>query len=509
MRIKMTEARILAVNISTRFSAYLVNIAISFFLTPFIREALGTATYGFLGLGQNFISYLDIFTFLTAGTIFRYVMIEHTQENPDRVNHFLASSFYGTLIYVALMVVPVLYAIVRIASFVVIDPAIVGDVQLLFVLLLINFVLNTFFLIFRVGTQVVNKYYLIALRDLVAVFVEVSILLTLYTQFEPKLYYLGISMVTISTLSLIFDYAMMKRFLPKVKLKWAYVRWDAMKQLMSSGFYHMVKQLSSVLLVGLDLWLANVYVSDLAMGQLAIAKILPKAMQSFLNLATGSFNVLFTRLYAQKRIDHLITQIKRGIKVLGTVTMLPNVILIVYGLPFFKLWIPGEDVQLVYQLSVLTALVLVINGLTQPLHNVFMMTNKLKFNALIHLIYGIVSTLTVLLFLWYTDYGIYAIAGISTIYGLLLPFVFQIPYAADCLKAPKGTFYPVIFRSVGIFVLMVSIGFGLSVVIAPTTWIGLVFACGVLGLISLAILVFLYFNAEERRMFIGIFRRHA
>ena len=232
-------------------------------------------------------------------------------------------------------------------------------------------------------------------------------------------------------------------------------------------------------------------------------------MQSFLNLATGSFNVLFTRLYAQKRIDHLITQIKRGIKVLGTVTMLPNVILIVYGLPFFKLWIPGEDVQLVYQLSVLTALVLVINGLTQPLHNVFMMTNKLKFNALIHLIYGIVSTLTVLLFLWYTDYGIYAIAGISTIYGLLLPFIFQIPYAADCLKAPKGTFYPVIFRSVGVFVLMVSIGFGLSTFIMPSTWIGLIFACGVLGLISLAILVFLYFNAEERRMFIGIFRRHA
>jgi O-antigen/teichoic acid export membrane protein len=509
MSFKMTEARILAVNISTRFSAYLVNIAISFFLTPFIRAALGTATYGFLGLGQNFISYLDIFTFLTAGTIFRYVMIEHTQDNPDRVNHYMASSFYGTLIYVGLMILPVIYFIARLASFLVIDPAIVQDVQWLFGLLLINFVLNTFFLIFRIGTQVVNKYYLIALRDLAAVFVEVSILLFLYTTFEPKLYYLGISMVVISAMTLIYDYAMMRHFLPEIRLKWVYVKWTYLKQLMSSGFYHMVKQLSTVLLVGLDLWFANVFVSDLAMGQLAIAKILPKTMQSFLNLATGSFNVMFTRLYAQKRIQHLVTQIKRGIKVLGTVTMLPNVILVVYGLPFFKLWIPGENAVLIYQLSVLTALVLVVSGLTQPLHNIFMMTDRLKFNAMVHLIYGIVSTLTVLIFLWTTDYGIYAIAGVSTIYGLMLPFIFHIPYAADCLGVPRSTFYPVIVKSMGVFGLMVGVGFGLSMIMMPSTWIGLIVACAVLGLVSVGILAFIYFSAEERQMFFNIFKRHA
>ena len=509
MHIKMTEARMLAVNISSRFSAYLVNIAISFFLTPFIRSALGTATYGFLGLGQNFVSYLDIFTFLTAGTIFRYVMIEHTQENPEKVNHYLASSFYGTLIYVAIMVVPVIYGILRLASFVQIDPAILGDVQLLFALLLVNFVLNTFFLIFRVGTQVVNKYYLIAVRDLLAVFVEVSILVFLYTNFEPKLYYLGISMVVISIFTLIFDYGMLRRFLPGVRLKWIDVKLDYLKQLMSSGFYHMVKQLSTVLLVGLDLWFANVFVSDLAMGQLAIAKILPKTMQSFLNLATGSFNVLFTRLYAQKRIQHLVTQIQRGIKVLGTVTMLPNVILVVYGYPFFKLWIPGENALLIYQLSVLTALVLVVSGLTQPLHNVFMMTNRLKFNALVHLIYGIVSTVTVLIFLMTTDYGIYAIAGVSTIYGLLLPFVFQIPYAAVCLDVPKRTFYPVILRSMLVFGVMVGTGFLMSIVLMPTTWFQLIIDCAILGFVSVGILTFFYFTADERQMFLNIFKRHA
>jgi hypothetical protein len=153
--------------------------------------------------------------------------------------------------------------------------------------------------------------------------------------------------------------------------------------------------------------------------------------------------------------------------------------------------------------------VLVVSGLTQPLHNVFMMTNRLKFNAMVHLVYGIVSTLTVLIFLWTTDYGIYAIAGVSTIYGVLLPFVFQIPYAALCLDVPKTTFYPVIIKSMGVFALMIGVGFVLSIGMMPSTWLGLVLACAVLGVVSVGILYFLYFTAEERQMFFNIFKRHA
>jgi hypothetical protein len=127
----------------------------------------------------------------------------------------------------------------------------------------------------------------------------------------------------------------------------------------------------------------------------------------------------------------------------------------------------------------------------------------------VHLIYGIVSTVTVLIFLMTTDYGIYAIAGVSTIYGLLLPFVFQIPYAAVCLDVSKRTFYPVILKSMLVFGVMVGTGFLMSIVLMPTTWIQLIIDCAILGFVSVGILTFFYFTADERQMFLNIFKRHA
>jgi len=505
MKHKMTEQRILAINISSRFAAYAVNLGVQFFLTPYIVMALGAAEYGYLGLGQNFISYLDIFTFVTAGTLFRFAMISFTQKNKDDVNAYFSSSIYSTLVYLLALIIPVGYAIWRLQDYININPNIVYDVQILFVLLMFNFVFNTFFLIFRTGTQMVNKFYLISIRDFFSVIIETALLLSMYIFFEPKIYYLGISAVVLSGLTMIYDFVLLKRFIPHLEIKIKHVKWIKLRDIISSGFYAMVKQTSNILLVGLDLLFANTMVSEIAMGQLSIGKILPKAMQSFLTMAISSFNVMFTKLYAQKRMDHLLVQVKRGIKVLGTVTMLPNVILIVYGLPFYKLWIPNQDVQLIYILSVLTALVLVMTGLMSPLQSIFTITNHLKVNAIVHLIYGLVSVLTTYLFLKYTNFGVYAIAGVSTFYGILLPFVFQMPYAAYCLDLPKFAFFPLMFRSILTFLVLVLFGFGMSRIIMPTNWIQLILSCGILGIVGVGVIYLVYFTAEERVHILSIF----
>lgn len=508
MKFKMTEQRMLAINIGSRFVAYTINIGFNFFLTPYIVAALGAASYGYFGLGKNFISYLDIVTFMTAGTLFRYVMIAHTQKNTKDVNAFFSTSFYTSLIYMATLIIPVGYAIFRLQDFIKVSPELVWDVQLLFVLMLVNFFFNTVFLIFRTATNVANKLYLVSIRDFFAVLLETAILVSLYLFFPPHIYYLGISTISVSFLTLVYDYVLLRKFMPEVEFKVKHINLKTVKELTSTGFYFMVRQISNIFLVGLDLLFANTFVSALAMGQLAVAKILPQTMQSFLSLALTSFSNLFTKLYAQGRIEHLIVQLKRGVKVLGSVTMLPNVILIAYGLPFYRLWIPEQNVELIYVLSVLTALVLVMTGLMFPMNSLFTITNKLKVNALVSLAYGAVSVVTTLFFLWFTPYGLYAIAGVSTFYGLLLPFVFQMPYAAHVLNKPKLYFFPLMGRSLLAFGVMVGIGLGMSALYMPTSWIGLILSCGVLGILCVGIIYFLYFSHDERKHILAVFGIH-
>jgi hypothetical protein len=116
-----------------------------------------------------------------------------------------------------------------------------------------------------------------------------------------------------------------------------------------------------------------------------------------------------------------------------------------------------------------------------------------------------VSVLTTYLFLKYTNFGVYAIAGVSSFYGILLPFVFQMPYAAYCLDLPKLTFFPLMFRSILTFLVLVLFGFGMRQIMLPTTWIQLILSCGILGLVGVGVIYLVYFTAEERVHILSIF----
>ena len=50
--------RRLVINLFANLISFIVSFGISFFLTPYITEALGTEAYGFISLGNNFVSYV-------------------------------------------------------------------------------------------------------------------------------------------------------------------------------------------------------------------------------------------------------------------------------------------------------------------------------------------------------------------------------------------------------------------------------------------------------------------
>ena len=63
------------------------------------------------------------------------------------------------------------------------------------------------------------------------------------------------------------------------------------------------------------------------------------------------------------------------------------------------------------------------------------------------LITGILSTVTTFLCLKFTNLGVYAIVGVSSIYGIVRNLTFTPIYAAKCLNFKFWTFYPVIFKN--------------------------------------------------------------
>lgn len=71
----MGKGKQLSINLITQLISFVLNLGISFFLTPFVIEHIGKDVYGFVGLANNFTSYVSVFTVALNGILSRYVTI--------------------------------------------------------------------------------------------------------------------------------------------------------------------------------------------------------------------------------------------------------------------------------------------------------------------------------------------------------------------------------------------------------------------------------------------------
>ena len=149
----------------------------------------------------------------------------------------------------------------------------------------------------------------------------------------------------------------------------------------------------------------------------------------------------------------------------------------------------------------------IVGGVISPLFNVYTVVNKLKWNSIITLVMGVVNTLLVFLLLNTTGLGVYAVAGTSTVLGIIKNLTFTPMYAAHCLGIPKKPFYPTIIRYTLVSILMIGVFSLLAAFLPADTWLMLfvsILICGIAG--SILNLAFL-FGAKERRMLFDMLKK--
>ena len=99
------------------------------------------------------------------------------------------------------------------------------------------------------------------------------------------------------------------------------------------------------------------------------------------------------------------------------------------------------------------------------------------------------------------DYGLYFIAGVSSFLGIIKNLTFTPMYAAYCLKLPKRTFYPTIFRYMFVTALMSGIFLVFNHFIKTTSWLILILDIILCGVTGLLLNYFILFTAKERGIF--------
>ena len=132
-------------------------------------------------------------------------------------------------------------------------------------------------------------------------------------------------------------------------------------------------------------------------------------------------------------------------RVCGALCSVPLIGFVIFGRPFYTLWMSSlseAEVMQVQILSILTMLPTIFSVYIYPLYNVNTITCKLKIPVLISCGIGVLNLIIVYILLNTTDLGIYAVAGVSSVLLLFRVLIFVPIYAAHNVEEHMLTFYP-------------------------------------------------------------------
>jgi len=498
----VSQKKQLAVNIASQIAAFMVDMAINFFLTTFLVNRLGESVYGFVGLAKNFTTYIAIFTVSFNSTLYRFVTIETNKNNYEAGNVYYTSVTLSNLGVSLILLAPSALFALNIERFIHISPEHVADVRLLWLAILVSFLIALAGSSFAVSTFATNRLDLNSKRQLESYVIRAAILLALFTFYKPNVWYVGVSTIISTLFVLIINYYYKRKLTPYLRANIKYFSWSAVGELIGLGIWNSFNRLSKILLDGLDLLIANLLISPEAMGLLAIAKVIPVQLQSFY---TAVYNVFSPRILACYALDDragLLKEVRFVMRTCGYLGGVPIMGFAVFSEPFFNLWMNGlsaESLHTVNILSLLTLLPIMFHVYVAPLYTVNMVTKKLKAPVLVSSGLGVVNTLLVLFLVKNTELGVYAVAGVSAALVILQVFTFSPAYAARSLNEKLSTFYPALLRGVinnGFLFILFSI---YRAAFSVHSWLALgagALACGAAGYISG---LFILFDGGERK----------
>lgn len=424
------------------------NYLIQFFLTPFITETVGAEAYGFVSLAKQFTNYAGIITIALNAYATRYIAVTFHQGNLDRCNTYFSSVLIADCIIGA--VICTLFAAVtyKLEFILRISQEIVSQVKLLFLLSGVTFGITTAFTVFSSSAYIKNQLDKANLLKCVCYVVEAVALIVLFCYFPTKVWYIGIGTVLSAILISVSNYYLYRKYTPEICFSGKMLSLSAIRELVGNGIWNSLNSLGNVLNSGLDLIITNLMLSELAMGQLAIAKTISSMFFALFQMVSQPFHPVFLKDYSKGDKDVLLKDLNKAVIVCGLFSNLAFAGFFALGMLYYRLWIPHQDIQTVWLLTVITIFSSVVEGAGYPLYYIYTLTVKNKIPCLITIAGGILNVISMYLLLKYTNLGAYAVVLTTAVIMTFINVVTNPLYMARCLKLEPFKLYPMLIKHI-------------------------------------------------------------
>lgn len=492
----------LVINMTAQLTAFLVNLGISFVLTPIIDQMIPNS-YGFVNIANNFVMWAQVIVSALNTLASRYITIHLHKGEEQEASEYFSSVFFANIIMAAVFLVPAVFVIVFIDKMFQVPVGVLTDVQILWAFVFLNFFISIITSVFSTSTYSMNRLELSSMATIVTEVVRLGVLYIAFRFFQPYLFYVGAASVISTSLMGAANAGFTKMLLPGIRISMGNFRWKKVKELVSLGAWNSVTRLGQMLLDGLDTMIANIFIDPEAMTTLSLAKLIPTTLSGLMGTMVGVFAPSITIAYAKGDKKELMDTLKSSNRIMIFMMSIPIAFVTAYGDKFFQLWIyykTPEEIKQVYYLTVLSMGVLFVSASIQVLYQVFIITKKIQLNSIVIVVSGVLTTAAVFVLLETTNLGLYAIAGVSVVVGLIRNMVFTPIYAAKCLEVKWTTFYGDIFMGLASVGIITAAAMLSKLILPMGSWITFFVSGAFMGCVALVLNFFIVLRKTERQM---------
>lgn len=489
-----------SINLITNLLAFVINAGINFFLTPYLLEQLGTESYGFIGLANDFVGYANIFAMALNTMSGRFIAVSYHRGEKEKANRYMNSVFMANVILGAVVALAGVFIVWKLEYIINIPTYLMSDVKITFALVFANYLLSIIISVLNCAPFIKNKMNLVYIRNIISYLIKLIFTIGLLILFDIKIYIISLVTLICTVYLMVANGVIFRKLLPEFRLSSKGFSLAMIKEILSSGIWMSLLSLSNLLLSGLNSLLTNKFISPVAMGYLNVSKTIPNYISQLGQQLGTVFAPEFTKHYAEGEIDTLISEAKKAIKIMSFIMIVPVAGFIVFGNEFYTLWLKdytADEISTIQALSVIITVPYLINGIIYPLVQIHNALNKIKLPVIATFIIGIINILIILPLGSFNKLTLIALTVSSSVLQCLRNAVFQPIYAAKILKQKWYIFvltelkYFLVFGGIS---LLFYVG---KSFINISSWLTFIIWIAVFAVIGYAVLSLIIFSRSE------------
>ena len=498
----------IAANIVAQILSFAVSLGVNLILSPYITATLGKEMNGFVGLAYTFTSYISVFTVAFNAMLGVFVSTEYYKKNYEQANRYFASVSIINMILSLVLILPFILVVMFMdAPFlpkgvrVDIAPEHVMDIKVLFAIIFATFLLNLAASSTSISLYVKNRLDISAKRNAESVCLRAIILVVSFLCFSPKVYFVGIASAFSTIYIVVTNLYYWRKMTPDLRIQRKYYDRSAVGSLLKVGIWNTVNQMTSVLIGGLDLWLANTLVGRMAMGYINFAQTFPSQMVTLLSMISNAFAPQLTRSYATEGKEQFKKELNSALRVCGFLASVPIIGFIAFGQSFYHLWQPtltAKEVQTVNILSLMILFHTIFDVFLYPMYTVHSIMKQVKLPTLVSFAVAVMNIILETILIKTTNLGVYAIEIATAILMFSRVAFFTPIYTAYLLKEKWYTFYPILGRGVLSSSIVLVVYLAINQIFDTSSWIRLICVAVFAGAIGYIINYFIILHKEDR-----------